>query len=112
MEITEALILKFFRQECTPEERAAVSKYFDDYPGELDKYLGEQGWNDFAEKLPLPAALSEHMLEVIEDHIQAKPARKIFPFKPLAIAASIIILTGIIILIANNLRQAKTADVL
>jgi len=112
MEITEALILKFFRQECTPEERAAVNKYFDDYPDELDKYLGEQGWMDFAEKLPLPAALSEQMLEVIEDHIQATPARKTFPFKPLAIAASIIIAAGIIVLIANNLRQAKTMDIL
>jgi len=112
MEITEALILKFFRQECTPNERAAVNKYFDDYPAELDKYLDEQGWIDFAEKTPLPAGLSKQMLEVIEDHIQVRPVRRISPFKPLFIAASIIIIAGVVALIANNLRQAKTTAIL
>jgi len=110
MEITEALILKFFRQECTPEERTAVNKYFDDYPDELDKYLDERGWMDFAEKSPLSIELSRQMLEVIEDHIQATPVRRIFPFKSLAIAASIIIIAGVILLISNNLRKDKITN--
>jgi len=77
MEITETLILKFFRQECTREERAAVSKYFDDHPDQLDKYLDEREWMDFVEKSPLPSELSKQMLDIIEDHIQPPP-RKIF----------------------------------
>jgi len=112
MEITEVLILRFFRQECTPEERTAVSKYFDDYPDELDKYLDERGWLDFAEKSPLPAGLSDQMFEIIEDHILPTPVGRIFPFKPLAIAASIIIIAGIIALLANNLRRPKTTGLL
>jgi len=112
MEITEALILKFFRQECTPGERTAVNKYFDDYPDELDKYLDEQGWMDLAEKSPLPEELSKQMLEVIESHIQVTPVRRIFPFKSLAIAASIIIISAVVVLIANNLKQGKITNVL
>src|ERR1700710_2822423 len=103
MEITEELILKFFRQACTAEERDAVSKYFDDYPDHLDKYLDEQVWKDFASTSPLPADLSRQMLDVIEDHIQEKPVRRISRFKVLAIAASITVITGIFALLAWDL---------
>ena len=40
MEITEALIRKFFDDTCTPEEADMVSRYFEENPAELKRYLG------------------------------------------------------------------------
>ena len=40
MEITDALIRKFFDDACTPEEADWVSRYFAENPAELKRYLG------------------------------------------------------------------------
>ena len=40
MEITDALIRKFFDDACTPEEAEWVSRYLSENPAELKKYLG------------------------------------------------------------------------
>ena len=45
MEITEALIRKFFDDACTPEEADEVSRYFAENPAVLRKYL-EPDWKE------------------------------------------------------------------
>jgi len=45
MEITEALIRKFFDDACTPEEADEVSRYFAENPAVLQKYL-EPDWKE------------------------------------------------------------------
>ena len=45
MEITEALIRKFFDDACTPEEADIVSRYFEDNPAELKRWLGSD-WEE------------------------------------------------------------------
>lgn len=40
MEITEALITKFFDDACTPEEADIVSQYFEENPAALKRWLG------------------------------------------------------------------------
>lgn len=47
MKITRALIEKFLQNRCTAEEAAAVGKYLEQHPGELDTWLPEQEWEDF-----------------------------------------------------------------
>jgi transmembrane sensor len=102
MNITEELINKFFRQECTAEERSAVSDYFDQHPEELDKYLNEDDWKAFNTPAKLHPVISKIMLDAIDEHLDKDKAKKAIPFKVIGIAASIIVLLGITLFIAIN----------
>jgi transmembrane sensor len=112
MKITEELIYKFFRQECTPEERSAVSEYFDQHPGELDKYMDEEEWQKFDASSKLHPAISQQMRDVIEQHIANEVPQRKFNFKVIAIAASIITILGIGLLIklSSDNQGVKTVS--
>jgi ferric-dicitrate binding protein FerR (iron transport regulator) len=98
MEVTKELLSKFFRQECTPEEHAAVNEYFHSHPEELDRYLDEEDWKSFNSEDKLDPAISQHMLNVIESHIDKKAGRIAF-IKVISIAASLIAVLGITLFI-------------
>jgi len=102
MNITEELINRFFRQECTAEERSAVSDYFDQHPEELDKYFGEEDWKIFDTPAKLHPVISKIMLDVIDEHLDKDKAKKPIAFKVIGIAASIIILLGVTLFISIN----------
>jgi ferric-dicitrate binding protein FerR (iron transport regulator) len=107
MEVTEELIHKFLRQECKPEERSAVNEYFNQHPAELDKYLGDEEWENFNDYPKLHPAISQQMLDVIEQNIDV-PAPKKFPYlKIMAIAASTVVVLGVGILIAFNINKGN-----
>ncbi|TWI95599.1 FecR family protein [Mucilaginibacter frigoritolerans] len=102
MNITEELIDKFFRQECTAEERSAVSDYFDEHPEELDKYFGEEDWKTFNTPAKLHPVISKIMLDAIDEHLDKDKSRKTVRFKVIGIAASIIVLLGITLFFGIN----------
>jgi transmembrane sensor len=111
MNITEELINRFFRQECTAEERSAVSDYFDQHPEELDKYFGEEDWKTFDTPAKLHPVISKMMLDVIDDHLDKNKPTFSVRFKVIGIAASIIVLLGIALFVSiNKNKPAETTS--
>jgi hypothetical protein len=45
--ITKELIWKFFRNECTAEEKDLVVQYLEENPGVLEEYLSKEDWELF-----------------------------------------------------------------
>jgi len=50
MEITKELILRFFKNQCTAEEAAAVANYLKLRPEVLEDFLPEQAWDELQEE--------------------------------------------------------------
>lgn len=93
--MTEELIKKYFLQECTSDERAAVSAWFDAHPEELDRYLDDDAWLAFDAQQAVQPHLANQMLQHIEAHI-SQPEATIKPISPAnysrwAVAAGIIL---------------------
>jgi ferric-dicitrate binding protein FerR (iron transport regulator) len=65
MNITEALIERFFNNACDEAEQQAVKAYFIQHPEVLRKYMTESSWRAFEADKPVPGPVSEKMLSVI-----------------------------------------------
>lgn len=65
MHITEALIERFFNNDCDEAEQQAVKGYFLQHPEVLRKYMTETSWRAFEADKPLPEPVSDKMLAVI-----------------------------------------------
>ncbi len=61
MQITNQLIYRFFRDQCTPEEVEAMVRYFDQHPEVLEKYMGEEEWLQFCISDKLHPAVDNDM---------------------------------------------------
>lgn len=107
MEVTNELIAKFFRQECTPGERQLVSDYFELHPDELDKYIGEDDWQKLEPEAELHPAVSEIMLQHIESQINGQPGISIKKYRVWIAAASVIFIAGISLFFALRETNAK-----
>lgn len=83
--MTDDLIEKFFRKECTPEEEQRVREYFRQHLSDLEN-LTEEDWATFHYKEPLPAFVSDKMLSVIEHSTHPRKTIRIF-FRYAAAAA-------------------------
>ena len=91
--VTQELIDRFFKQECSTEECIEVLKYLESNPVELDKYLNENEWNYFEAKQRMDPALSKKLFERISKRTVDKN-RKISAAVKIGIAASIILMIG------------------
>ena len=72
MEITEALIKRFFNNECDEAEMQAVRNYFMYHPEVLKKMMTEQSWRAFETDQVVPKPISEKMLAVIRQQTYRK----------------------------------------
>ncbi|HEY6978278.1 MAG TPA: FecR domain-containing protein [Chitinophagaceae bacterium] len=52
--MTEELIQRFFKKECTAAESIRVSEYLKAHPELIDKYLGEDEWNNIEANGEIP----------------------------------------------------------
>lgn len=94
MEITEALIDRFFKGECSSEEAEAVLTYLESDPAAKEKYFGKKEWDEaLASESILSAGQSARMLAHIQLSLFQKPPKK-FISSYIAIAASLIIIAG------------------
>lgn len=84
--MTDELIQKFFRRECTAEEAAQVSAYLKDNPEILNKHLNEKEWNELE-----PGIMAEEFWEEIWQTIARKKKAHTVALwvKRTAVAASI-----------------------
>lgn len=98
------LIEKFLRDQCTDAEAEVVQAYFNEYPGELEKYLPLKDWlADRKERLDTTA--SERMVQGIRaSYKPSKPAFITRSFARYAVAASLI---GIMVVAAMKLFNGK-----
>jgi ferric-dicitrate binding protein FerR (iron transport regulator) len=90
MKITEALIGRFFNNDCDEAEQQAVRNYFIRHPEAMKKYMTEQSWRAFETDNPLPEPVSEKMLTVIRQ--QTYRSRRIIITRWFAAAAAVLAL--------------------
>ncbi len=71
-EITSHMIRRYFRDECTEEETAAVRAWLLQHPDELEHHLTDDHWEQFETGNELPEAMSASMYGQIEAHIDER----------------------------------------
>ena len=98
--VTKELIERFFRNECTIEERKRVWIYIKTNPNALDEYFNETEWENFKVQERLSETLSQKLFESVSNKLYRKKKAGII-FR-LAAAASVIIVTGLGWLLMNK----------
>jgi len=88
MMIDRALVEKFLQGQCTALEAAAVAKYLEQHPEELEAVLPEQEWEAFEPGARLRAADSDQMLD------RVRHAAKRYRYRSRAAAAAAVLLLG------------------
>ena len=101
--ITQDLIKKFFRQECTPEERDIVLKYWETNPEAFDSYWDEQEWEHLEEIKERNTRLSQKMFSKVSRRTTRK--KKLLLLRNAGIAASVLLM----LLVAGSILY-KTRD--
>lgn len=98
--VTQELIEKFFKQECTDEERDFVLEYFETNPEALGGYLDEYEWQHFKEQDKMDPVLSKKIfLKVRRRTLRREPVRNL---KRIGIAASILVVIALVWLLAGR----------
>jgi ferric-dicitrate binding protein FerR (iron transport regulator) len=101
MEVTEELIVKYFRLQCNAEEKAAVADFFDNHPDELEKYLNDEDWINFKPEGELDPRLSEEMFEIVKSHTGHQINPEPVKFTHWRVAATIALIAGIALLLGK-----------
>lgn len=97
MEVSAALIKRFFENSCTKEEASLVHQYLLDHKEQLDEWLPEQEWESFESGRQLSIAESNSWFEQIEAHKEKKDARILL--RPwIQIAAAMLIAAGFVVI--------------
>ncbi|MGN7823639.1 FecR domain-containing protein [Chitinophaga sp. 22536] len=69
--INDELLIRFFSNQCTPEEARSVANYLQEHPDMLEKYLPEEEFLQLQEGSHFPEAVSRQWLKNI--HQQTVP---------------------------------------
>lgn len=97
MEVSEALIKRFFENNCTAEEAVLVHQYLLDHPEQQDNCLPEREWESFEPGMSLSRAESNTWFEQIENNKDKKGAR-IMLRRWMQVAAAILIPVGLVVI--------------
>ncbi|NII25286.1 DUF4974 domain-containing protein [Pseudoflavitalea sp. X16] len=106
--MTDELMERFFKGECSAEEREWIAHYFREHPAEWDKYLAGQDWEHFTYTGKLQPARSEKMLHTIQRATYRKRA-VVRTIKRVAVAAVVVLVIGLGWLYMNTSRKAEQA---
>jgi ferric-dicitrate binding protein FerR (iron transport regulator) len=94
MEISEALIQRFFEGACNVEEAAVVQVYLESHPDVMERYLGKQEWDQLSGSAAAPTPLqSARMLAHIQQALWEKPVRKL-SWRYAGVAAALLLIAG------------------
>ncbi|MBS0029219.1 FecR family protein [Chitinophaga sp. 22321] len=112
MEITPALIGRFFANECTAAEAAAVAGYLEQHPEVLNQWISEQEWEEFESTAHLSPAFSEVMLEEVKKETTT-PVKRVSRKWGWTVAAAAAAAAGILTLNfwSSHKQQTGTATV-
>ena len=84
------LIDKYFRNECSDEERRQVLEYFRNNPEEWNKYMTEEDWDHFKADEELAPGLSEELFEKVSKQT-FKKRRPVFRWLAAAAVAALVL---------------------
>lgn len=106
MNITEELVTRFLKNDCTREEAEYITAYFEAHPEELEKYAGETEYKQFTTKQALPAVMSDAILQRIRQDAALSPKHYLLRYMA---AAAVVLLTATGIVLWMNNRPVRTA---
>lgn len=110
MEISEALIQRFFEGACNAEEAAAVQVYLENNPEAMERYLGKQEWDQLSGSAAGPTPLqSARMLAHIQQALSEKPVRKL-SWRYAGVAAALLLIAGTWFLFPKTMVVEQQAE--
>ncbi len=97
MQITQELINRFFKNECTSDEADLVINYFSANKDAFEKYMSKAEWDNMDTKEALDAEQSKVLLALLKQQLFNKRDTGLFAingflFKAMVAAASVILL--------------------
>ncbi|WEK35498.1 MAG: FecR domain-containing protein [Candidatus Pseudobacter hemicellulosilyticus] len=104
MKITEALIERFFNNDCDEAEQLAVKNYFRQHPEVLRKYMTEPSWKTFETNQSVPGPVAEKMLDMIRQQTYGG-RRRMMIRNWAAAAAAILLITGSAYWLSNSVKK-------
>lgn len=109
MNINEELVTRFLKNDCSREEAEYITAYFEAQPEELEKYVGETEYKQFATKQEVPQTMSEAILKRIKHDAALTPKHYILRYMA---AAAVVLLTatGIALWMNNRPGHTQLAD--
>lgn len=112
MKINAELVAKFVSNECSSEEAEFITACFEAHPEELEKYIGEAEWKQFATTHSLPPAKSKQLLRQIGQDAAVIPQLHYRRYM-VAAAAVLLLITGSIYWLLNqpNHTTLATTDI-
>ncbi|QHS63454.1 FecR family protein [Chitinophaga agri] len=85
------LIDKYFRNECSDDERRQVLEYFRNNPEEWNRYLNEEDWDDFIVNEDLAPGHSAALFKEVSKRTFRKPGRSTLVWLAAATVACLLI---------------------
>lgn len=67
--IPRELIDRYFRNECSDDEKKRVLEYLRHHPGEWNRYMTEEDWDNFEANGEVDPALSEKMFKAVSNNV-------------------------------------------
>ncbi|RFM26170.1 FecR family protein [Deminuibacter soli] len=89
--IDQVLMERFFRNECTAEEKAAVIKFLDENPDAIDLFLSESESYEIAGKL-MPGISQQWLGKIHREAFEKASVVRLF--RRLSVAAAVVIIAG------------------
>lgn len=92
--MTDELMERFFKGECSAAESEWVERYIREHPAEWEQYLAKQDWEHFTYSEKLHPAVSEKLLHTVQQATyRNRPLVR--TIKRLAVAAAILLAIGL-----------------
>ncbi|WP_158286626.1 FecR family protein [Chitinophaga sp. S165] len=85
------LIDKYFRNECSDDERMLVLEYFRNHPEEWNKYMSEEDWDNFVTNEELAPELSEELFANVSRQTLNKTKRRTIAWLAAAVLVPLVI---------------------
>jgi ferric-dicitrate binding protein FerR (iron transport regulator) len=89
--IPKELIDKYFRNECSEEEKKLVLEYFRNSPEEWNKYMTEEDWDNFTVSRELDPDLSKRLFQTVSRNSFKKGRRVRIAWLAAAVSAGLVI---------------------
>ncbi len=85
------LIDKYFRNECSDDERMLVLEYFRNHPEEWNKYMSEEDWDNFVTNEELAPGVSEELFANVSRQTFNKTKRRTIAWLAAAVLVPLVI---------------------
>lgn len=103
MDITDELIRKFLNDACNRQEAEAVVQYLSDHPEALERFAGEEEWQQLITNTKIPQEVDAAIWQQVRSRLATRRS-VLAAIRPWAVAASVaaLLLTAAVLWINNN----------